>query len=76
MSTSGARPHAGLMPETSRTDLEIAWKDRDAEAALLTAGGSHPMALAIRLYSLEIRLKWLVCRHLGLEYLPKALQDP
>ena len=72
MSTGGARPHVGLMPETSRTDLELAWKDRDAEAALLTAGGSYPMALAIRVYSLEIRLKWLVCRHLNLEYLPKA----
>ncbi len=30
------------------------------------------MALAMRLYALEIRLKWYVCRHLQLESLPKV----
>ena len=72
MSTGAPRPHAGLMPETSRLDLELAWKEREAEAAHLATVGFDSMALAIRLYSLEIRLKWLICRHLGLEYLPKA----
>jgi len=60
------------MPDATRDDLEQAWKEREAEAGLLTAGGSHPMALALRVYSLEIRLKWQICRHLKLGYLPKA----
>ena len=30
------------------------------------------MALALRLYSLEIRVKWQICRHLGLDRLPRV----
>jgi hypothetical protein len=72
MSPGGLRPHAGLMPETPLADLELAWKDRDAEAALLSANGFASLALALRLYSLEIRLKRVICRHLKLDYLPKS----
>lgn len=72
MSTGGPRPHTGLMPETTRADLEIAWKEREAEATHLAAAGFHSMTVAIRLYSLEIRLKWMICRHLNLDQLPRA----
>ena len=72
MSTGGARHHSSLLPETTHVELEQAWKDREAEATSLNAGGFHSMALVLRLYSLEIRLKWQICRHLGLDLLPKA----
>ena len=72
MNTGPQRIPAGMMPETSRPSLELAWKDREAEAVLLTAGASRTMGLALRVYALEIRLKSIICRHLRLEYLPRS----
>ena len=72
MSTGGTYPHPSLMPETTRVDLEHAWRDREAEAVLLIAGGRPLMALALRLYALEIRLKLSICKRLNLDNLPKA----
>ena len=31
-SAGGSRPAPGLLPETSVTDLEVAWKEREEEA--------------------------------------------
>jgi len=72
MSQGGIKPHASLLPDTTRADLERAWRDRESEAALLSAGGYHAMAVSLRVYALEIQLKWHVCLHLDLEYLPRA----
>jgi len=71
-SAGGSRPAPGLLPETSVTDLEVAWKEREAEARELTVPGFHSMALSMRLYSLEIRLKTHICRLLKLSHLPRV----
>jgi hypothetical protein len=54
------------------TDLEVAWKEREEEARVLTGPGFHSMALSMRLYSLEIRLKTHICRLLKLSHLPRV----
>ena len=64
--------HPGLMPESTPADLGAAWAQRDAEASALDAAGHSSMAIALRLYSLEIRLKAMICGHLGLQLLPGA----
>jgi len=71
-SAGGSRPAPGLLPETSVTDLEVAWKEREEEARELTVPGFHSMALSMRLYSLEIRLKTHICRLLKLSRLPRV----
>ncbi|MGA2701460.1 MAG: hypothetical protein ABSH35_10220 [Isosphaeraceae bacterium] len=71
-SAGGSRPAPGLLPETSATDLEVAWKEREEEAEELTVSGFHSTALSMRLYSLEIRLKTHICRLLKLSHLPKV----
>ncbi len=71
-SAGGSRPAPGLLPETSVTDLEVAWKEREEEARELTVPGFHSMALSMRLYSLEIRLKTHICRLLKLSHLPRV----
>ena len=72
MSEGRQGPRPGQLLDTTRVELEQAWKDREAEAAALFAAGHVSMALALRVYSLEIRLKWHICRHLRLDYLPRA----
>jgi hypothetical protein len=71
-SASGGRPGPRLLPEASVTDLEVAWKEREEEARELVARGYNSMALSLRLYSLEIRIKTLICKQLKLSHLPKA----
>lgn len=61
-----------LMPDTIRADLEATWAEREQEAAHLKSGGFRSMSLALRCYALEIRLKAIICQHLGLEFLPKV----
>jgi hypothetical protein len=53
-------------------DLEEAWKAREIEAEALKEACHGTMALALRLYCLEIRLKTFVCSTLKLKYLPEA----
>jgi hypothetical protein len=62
VSTGGARSNPNLLHDASRSDLDLAWRDREAEAASLIAAGSFSMGLALRVYALEIRLKWRICR--------------
>jgi hypothetical protein len=71
-SASHGPPPAGLLVETSLADLEVAWKERDAEAQQLMVHGYHSTALSLRIYSLEIRIKTLICKHLRLSHLPKV----
>lgn len=71
MSTGSGGSVTGLLLDTSLADLETAYRDREAEAATLAAAGHDLMSLALRLYSLEIRVKTIVCKKLNLNYLPK-----
>lgn len=71
MSTGGL-DQFGLLPDTSRADLEAAWPEREAEAALLAAAGLRAMAASLRCYALEVRIKALICLRLNLDYLPRA----
>lgn len=72
MNAPGGGRTSGPLIDALLTDLEEAWKEREAEAFQLTALGYHSAALAWRLYSLEIRLKTIICKHLKLNALPKA----
>jgi len=73
MSSAGPGPsHPGLLPDTSRADLEIAWLDREAEAEQLAANDHRAIAASLRCYALEVRIKALICQKLNLEYLPRA----
>ena len=73
MSSPGAgRPTPGLLPDALLSDLEIAWREREEEARQLIAAGYNSTALALRIYSLEIRLKTIICKQLRLNRLPKA----
>lgn len=73
MSFAGSGRRApGLLPETSVTDLEVAWLEREEEAGELKVPGFHSMALSLRFYSLQIRLKTYICRILKLSHLPKV----
>jgi hypothetical protein len=69
--TSG-RPSLGLIPDALLTNLEIAWAEREEEASQLIAVRYNSTALALRLYSLEIRLKTIICKQLKLSRLPRA----
>ncbi len=71
-SASSGRPAPGLLAEASLTDLEAAWKERDEEAHQLMVHGYHSTALSLRIYSLEIRIKTLICKQLRLSHLPKV----
>lgn len=55
-------------------DLEIAWRDRLADAEALLAAGRNAGAIVAALYALEIRLKVLICARLDLESLPRAFE--
>jgi hypothetical protein len=68
----GAWLPAGLLQDATLADLEIAWREREEEAQALSAQGFDSVALSLRLYSLEIRLKVVICKRLDLLFLPKA----
>lgn len=68
----GGLDQFGLLPDTSRADLEAAWPEREAEAALLAAAGHRAMAASLRCYALEVRIKALICQTLNLDHLPRA----
>ncbi|OJV88525.1 MAG: hypothetical protein BGO34_17990 [Bacteroidia bacterium 44-10] len=55
---------------TALTDLEVAWRERIEEAEVLETAGFHSTAAALRLYALEILVKVVICKHLGLSLLP------
>lgn len=63
---------SGLLPGTTLADLDIAWREREEEARQLLALGCDSMALALRLYALEIRIKTFICKRLRLDNLPRA----
>jgi hypothetical protein len=71
-SGGGATSAPGLLPGTTLADLESAWKEREEEARELLARGYYSMALTLRLYALEIRIKTFICKRLRLDNLPKA----
>jgi hypothetical protein len=62
----------GLLNDTKLVDLEVAWRERVNEATALSSAGYQSMALALRFYALEIRLKSIVCKRLNLSLLPGA----
>lgn len=72
MNGAAGRAPKGLMTETTLADLEIAWNERQEEARALRDRGFHSTAAALRLYSLEIQVKILICHHLALPCLPNA----
>ena len=55
-------------------ELEIAWKDRLADAKSLITAGRNATAIALGIYSLEILLKTLICKKLDLSQLPTAFE--
>jgi hypothetical protein len=69
---SGGRPAPVFLAEASVADLELAWKEREDEARELAANAYDSTALSLRLYSLEIRIKTLICKQLKLSHLPKV----
>jgi hypothetical protein len=72
MSWSGGAYPAGLLPNALLADLEPARAEREEEARELIAQGYNSTGLALRLYSLEIRLKTLISKQLNLSRLPRA----
>ena len=71
-SASGWKSPSGLMDNTRRVDLEVAWPEREEEAASLRASGSRAMEICLRFYALVIRIKAMICKHLGLDLLPRG----
>jgi hypothetical protein len=72
-STTGPTPPSpGLLREATLKDLELASPERAAEGNELLKLGFGSSALALRLYSLEIYLKVIICKHLGFDFLPRA----
>lgn len=61
----------GSGEDSKLSDLEEAWKERELEAKVLKLAGHDSMALALRIYCVEIRLKTVICQLLKLEFLPK-----
>jgi hypothetical protein len=71
-SASSGRPAPVFLLEASVAELEVAWKEREEEARELKTHGYESTALSFRLYSLEIRIKTLICKQLKLSHLPKV----
>lgn len=65
------KPPEGLV-ETSLLDLEIAWQERLEEAETLEKADFHSTAASLRLYALEVLVKVVICKHLGLAQLPSV----
>ena len=55
-------------------DLNQAWEDRLRDADALLAAERFPSAVAMAVYSLEIRLKVRICQRLDVLSLPKAFE--
>lgn len=72
MSGTAGRAPKGLLTETTRANLEIAWNEREEEARTLRQAGFRSTAAALRLYSLEILVKIVICKRLELPCLPGA----
>jgi hypothetical protein len=70
MSPAGGGHPAALLLNALLADLEPAWIEREEEAQQLIAMGYNSTGLALRLYSLEIRLKTMICKKLNLPCLP------
>jgi len=70
--SGSGRSVSSVLIDASQLELEVAWKEREEEASQLMAHGSNSTALALRIYSLEIRVKAIVCKQLKLSHLPKA----
>jgi hypothetical protein len=70
VSTGGSRSGPGLLGDTSLSDLDTAWRERETESSALVAAGLETMALALRIYALEIRIKTFICKALKLDNLP------
>lgn len=62
----------GFLPDTSLADLELAWMEREEEAKAMAERGFLSTSVSLRIYSLEILLKTLVCKRLGVSLLPAA----
>lgn len=56
------------------SDLEIAWKDRLADAEHFASLGRNCSAIAMGIYALEILLKVKICRRLDLKQLPRPFE--
>ncbi len=56
------------------SDLDVAANDRLADSKALFAANRPAMAIATAIYSIEIRLKVLICKKLELPALPKAFE--
>jgi hypothetical protein len=70
MSRGGGGSRVGLMDDTTLANLDEAWQEREKEAKALAA--SFPAAsLALRFYALEIRIKTIICKRLGIDLLPR-----
>lgn len=61
-------------PGANATDLDVAWRDRLADAEALLDAGRNAGAIATATYALEIRLKVLVCKKLDVLQLPRAFE--
>jgi len=72
MSGSQGRVSRGLLIETTLSNLEVAWNEREEAARTLRQAGFHSTAAALRLYSLEIYVKIVICKHLILPCFPGA----
>ncbi len=60
------------MNDTTRANLELAWRERSEEAELLIRAGYLSMGVCLKAYALEARIKLRICDHLGLDLLPTA----
>ncbi|WP_165245264.1 hypothetical protein [Paludisphaera soli] len=69
----GRAPH-GLI-ETTLVHLQTAWVEREQEAKAMRDLGFHSTAAALRLYSLEILVKVVICKRLNLPSLPAACKS-
>ena len=74
MSLGGKPNHPGLLEDTTRAGLEIAWQERAEEADVLLRSGYRSLGFCLKVYALETRLKLRICDHLRLEHLPKAFK--
>ena len=62
----------GGFTDTSLADLRSAREEREREAVVLMSSGCVAMALALRLYALEIAVKIRICEVLDLDLLPAS----
>ena len=65
-----AKLNKGIMA----ADLDQAWKDRLEDAQALDTAGRFGAAMALRLYALEIYLKYRICQRLNLNNPLKKLE--